>query len=62
MIEFRWLGASSIGVSSDALFPGRATNTWVVGASADDAFALGRVVRTMGFTIKALPPRMVRAG
>jgi hypothetical protein len=36
MAKFRRSGASSIGASSDTLLPYRATNAWVVGASASD--------------------------
>jgi hypothetical protein len=46
-------------VSSDALLPDRATNAWVMGASADDVSTLstvGRVVWTLSSDPNALPP------
>jgi hypothetical protein len=36
MIELRRVGSSSMGVSSDALLPGRATNAGTMGTSVDD--------------------------
>jgi hypothetical protein len=53
---------SSVGLSFGTLLPGRATNAYVVGASADDVSALstmGRVVHTMVSAADALPLRMV---
>jgi hypothetical protein len=61
--EFRSLGLSSKGVSSDALLPGQATNVGTMGASADDEPALptlGGVVWIVGSTSDAPPPGMVR--
>jgi hypothetical protein len=63
-VKFIRTGLSSIRSSSSALLPGRATNTWGMGTSADDVPALstlGRVVRTLGFAADALPLEMVRA-
>jgi hypothetical protein len=62
--KFRRSGSSLVRVSSGALLPSRATNTWVVGASADDVSTLsfvGEVVWTMDTTTDALPPMVVRA-
>jgi hypothetical protein len=61
--KFRRSGSSSTGASSDALLLNRATNAWVVGASADDVFSLftlDGVVRSMDSVANALPPEMVR--
>jgi hypothetical protein len=63
MIELRRVGSSSMGVSSDALLPGRATNAGTMGTSVDDVSALptlGGVVWTVGSTADALSHRMVR--
>jgi hypothetical protein len=57
------MGASPPRLSSDASLSGRATNAWVMGASADDVptlSSLDGVVRSMGTTTDALPPGMVR--
>jgi hypothetical protein len=45
------------------LLPSHATNAWTMGTSANDVStlsSLGGVVRTLGATTDALPPRMVR--
>jgi hypothetical protein len=63
VMKFRRMGSSSARLSFGALLPGRATNAWVVGASADDVStlsSLGGVVWTMDTTVNALLPRMVR--
>jgi hypothetical protein len=60
---FRRSGASPPRLSSGASLFGRATNAWAMGASADDVptlSSLGGLVRSMGATIDALPPGMVR--
>jgi hypothetical protein len=57
VIEFRRLGSSSEGVSSDALSPGRNANVGTVEASVDDVFTfptLDRMVRIMGSTTDTL--------
>jgi Zn-dependent M28 family amino/carboxypeptidase len=62
-MKFIRSGSSSARLSSDALLPSQATNVWAVGASADDVSTLstlGRVVRNLGVTADALPPRMVK--
>jgi hypothetical protein len=51
MVKFRGLRLSLARLSKDALLPGRATNAWAVGASADDVStlpSLGEVVWTVG--------------
>jgi hypothetical protein len=61
--KFRRSGSSSTGASSDALLLNWAANVWAVGTSVDDVSILsilGGVVWTVGSTIDALPPGMVR--
>jgi hypothetical protein len=63
MVKFRRSGSSSIGESSGAILPDRATNALAMEASTDDVFALstlGGVVRSMDSAANALPPEMVR--
>jgi hypothetical protein len=61
--KFKRSRSSSPRLSSDALLSGQATNAWAMGTSVDDVStlsSLGGVVRSMGATTNALPPRMVR--
>jgi hypothetical protein len=61
--EFKRLGSSVEGISTDALLPGWATNVGTVGASVDDVSTLsllGRVLSTLGSATNALSPGMVR--
>jgi hypothetical protein len=63
VVKFRRSGSSSMGISSGASLPYRATNAWAVEAYADDVSTLssfGGVVRTVASITNALPPRMVR--
>jgi hypothetical protein len=49
-VKFRRMESSSIGLSSGALLPSRATNAWAMGASVDDVSTLstlGMVVWTL---------------
>jgi hypothetical protein len=63
VLKFRRPGSSLTGASSNTLFPNRADNAWAVGASTDDVSTLstlGEMVWTMGSTVDALSPRMIR--